>query len=202
MGLCLRDNLSDSFLIDVYWDEELLCSVYKKLFLKELSALASTPSRQEFLQVFALLETKLAKRTVVHVLAKKGYLSQELQKKLTAKGFSKAAIEHAIAFGQSGGFIDDEQELKRVIRSELRKGRGSQAILFKLKQKRVPEEQLHLLREEILKGEKQALEDWMRKRGISKDVSDRKQRQKLYAQLMRRGFSSEAIRSVLNDDWH
>ncbi len=202
MSFYLKNSPDDSFSIDVYWEEEFLHTVDRKLFFKELTALPPVLTRQEFSQVFFLLEVKLAKRLVVRLLARKGYLSRELEKKLSSKGFSIAAIEQAITFGQKGGYIDDEQELQRLIRSEMRKGSGPQAIVMKLKHKRVSEEQLKSIKEELRHRELTSLQEWLAKKRIEVDIGDFKQRQKLYAQLMRRGFSAEAISSVLKNDWN
>lgn len=200
MNVYLKNNPSHLLDLDIYWEDELLYTVNKKMFFKELQRLTNCPSRQEFIQTFSLLEVKLAKQAVVNLLARKGYLSQELEKKLSAKGFSPQAIDQAISSAKRGGYVDDAQELARFMRSEARKGRGPQMTLFKLKQKQVPEEALQQIKSDMFGSEHQVLQEWVKKKRIDSNFKDHKERHRCYAQLMRRGFSLEAIRAVFNCD--
>ncbi len=202
--LNVKDNLADSSLLDLFWGEDLFCSVFKKLFFRELNRLISLVDFAEFEEKWRALESKIAKQEVVKLLSRKGYLSDELRQKLALKRFSKEAIEHAISFGQKGGYVNDDVEIERIVRGALRKGKGPQAVLHQLKQKRVSEALIKEVRAPLFEQEKHALEEWVRKKYGAIDFPDRIQRQKIIGQLMRRGFSSEAIFSTLNrfEDWH
>ncbi|MBY0529731.1 MAG: recombination regulator RecX [Rhabdochlamydiaceae bacterium] len=202
--LSFKDHSSDSFLLDLFWGEELFCTVVKKLFFKELRRLSSLLDFAEFKQRWRELEVKIAKQEVIKLLSKKGYLSDELRQKLALKHFSDESIEQAISFTQTSGYIDDEIEIQRLVKSSLRKGKGPKAVLHQLKQKRIAAPLINEARTPLFEGEKSALEAWVQKKYGSIDFADRVQRQKVIGQLIRRGFSPELIFSTLNghEDWH
>ena len=53
-------------------------------------------------------------------------------------------------------------------------------------------------REEETNSEREALKKWIEKKSRSLDLSDRKDREKLLASLMRKGFSYSLIREMMD----
>lgn len=53
-------------------------------------------------------------------------------------------------------------------------------------------------REEEINPEREALKKWIEKKSRSLDLSDRKDREKLFASLMRKGFSYSLIREMMD----
>jgi regulatory protein len=195
MSLEVKAGKEDHRSLQVYWDGALIRTVNRALFARDLKVLARSQTRIAFEEAFRSLEEKIAKREVLKLLERRGHLSAELRRKLVAKGLSDSSIESALAFGKRGGCIDDDHQLKQIVRQEQSKGRGPQAILARLRQKMASAEQIRQLQAEIYREEKRSLEELIRKRYAKFDRKDPKTRQKIAAQLYRRGFSLEAIKT-------
>ncbi|MES2121963.1 MAG: regulatory protein RecX, partial [Chlamydiota bacterium] len=161
----------------------------KFLFLKDLKSIPSCDTLEEFSDHFQKLEIKLAKVLCFRLLAQRGMLSSELEKKLTSKGISSTTAKRAVQDCSERGFIDDQQHLKHLVRREQRRGLGKGMIASKLRfTKRVDPE---LLQEalEAIEPEGDILKQLVQKYAKKIDMSDSKAKQKLIAKLMRRGFS-------------
>ncbi|MEX0962090.1 MAG: RecX family transcriptional regulator [Simkaniaceae bacterium] len=65
----------------------------------------------------------------------KSFFTEELDKKLKLKKFSKKEREAAILKIQSFGYLDDVENAKRFIQGQFRKDFGPRSIVYKLKLK-------------------------------------------------------------------
>ncbi len=174
--------------VKVFHDEQEVRSFLKAVFISCLRN-KMPETFAEFLQ----LEAKVAKEQALNMLARRAYFKPELAQKLAAKGLAQTAVEGAIAFCESQGLFDDTCQLKCWIEKEQRKGRSARAILFKLKQKKMPVP-LQIERG-LLQGEAEQLSRWLQ---ASRKKIERMSPQQCYGHLLRKGFSSEAIRLALN----
>ncbi len=166
-------------------DGEVWREVSKCLFMNELRKI---PPR-EILEGFFAIEERVGRRYALHLLSRRAMLSSDLVGKLIAKGISEKTAQSIVQYCKDKGFLDDEQQIARLIAKEQRKGYGAKAIQFKFRQKGVrylPE--IH---------EKEAISKWIAKQKI--DWSDRHTVNKLIAKLLRRGFSSEVVINSIND---
>ncbi|MBS0620191.1 MAG: RecX family transcriptional regulator [Verrucomicrobia bacterium] len=143
------------------------------------SALKKTPhlTREEFSQ----LEIRLAKSYALYLLARRAYLTQDLEKKLRDNGYCKDAIQ--VAMETSAPYLDDAALKERLIAKERKKGLGSRRIAEKLRHKQIA---VPLSYEEDL----EALNRWLEKH--AKQV-EKLPREKLIARLARRGFPLDLI---------
>lgn len=161
--------------------------VSKSLFLNELRKI---PPR-EIIEGFSVIEERVGKRYALYLLSRKAMLSTDLEGKLTAKGISEKTARHIVEYCKDKGFLDDAQEIERMIAKEQRKGYGARAIQFKLRQKGVALRNIDGI------NEKEAVVKWIAKQKI--EWSDRDAVNKLIAKLLRRGFSSEVVINSVND---
>ncbi len=197
MALTLEYKKNDPKTLILLWDGEFWREVSKWLFWRELNKFSSQLTWEEFLGQYQALEQKLAKRQAIAYLAKRSYLSTDLERKLLAQGLSPEATRTAIAHCQEKGYINDQQQIARLIAKQQRKGLGAKAIHFKLRQKKVPEGLLQQGLKKTELSEKEALEQWLRKHERKIPRNNPLEKKKLMAKLMRRGFSADLVFELL-----
>lgn len=126
---------------------------------------------------------------------------KELYHRLKKKNFREEVINQAISFLKDNGFIDDELFAKAWIESRLKRSLGLRKIQNELNlkglDKKIIERQISEIKkfyseEEIVN--KIAKERFAKLKGIEPEIIKRR----LYAYLLRRGFSSEVIVDAIN----
>jgi regulatory protein len=121
------------------------------------------------------------------LLARKGYFSKELRKKLLEKGYPDEEISPLIQELTKRGWLNDQERANRFVESQRQKGYGAKMIALKLREKAGPiEVDLGESEEELV-----AL---IQKRYLSK-LSEK--REKVIQALLRRGFSYDLICKAL-----
>ena len=198
MSLCVQEGEVDVRYLEIYWENHLVDRLCKPLFFGRLKTLSSCQSMQECQEAIQKIETHLVKSEVLRMLARKSYFSDEIRQKLHLKGFSERAIAYALEVALKGGFSDDSQKTQRLIEREQRKGYGAQSIIFKLKQKKIPAEDLQLLKGNMVLEEKKSLQELLQKKYSRVDWKDPVSKRRALAQLQRRGFSFESIREAIS----
>ena len=164
MSLSIENKKEDPKTLILLWEGTPWREVPKWLFFSELRKIPARLTWEEFLSHFNLLEEKIAKKQAIVLLSKRSYLSSDLQAKLISKGLSSKAAQAGVVYCQQKGYLNDTQEIARLIAREQRKGLGSKAIFFKLKQKkRISNEQLKHGLDHTEVSEKEALEKWIKK---------------------------------------
>lgn len=146
-----------------------------------------------------LIVIKRAKLRAMHLLSDMGRTESQLRAKLKQGGYAEDGVEAAIRYVKSFGYINDMEYARSFIDS--RKDRKSKKELYAaLLQKGVPAEIVEQVFEEADYGEKdsrQAIEALMRKRSYNPETADVKEKQKMMGYLMRKGFSYQDVRNVL-----
>ena len=146
-----------------------------------------------------LIVIKRAKLRAMHLLSDMGRTESQLRTKLKQGGYAEDAVEAAIRYVKSFGYINDMEYARSFI--DGRKDRKSKKELYAaLLQKGVPAEIVEQVFEEADYGEKdsrQAIEALMRKRSYNPETADVKEKQKMMGYLMRKGFSYQDVRNVL-----
>lgn len=146
-----------------------------------------------------LIVIKRAKLRAMHLLSDMGRTESQLRAKLKQGGYAEDAVEAAIRYVESFGYINDMEYARSFIDS--RKDRKSKKELYAaLLQKGVPAEIVEQVFEEADYGEKdsrRAIEALMRKRSYNPETADVKEKQKMMGYLMRKGFSYQDVRNVL-----
>ena len=142
---------------------------------------------------------KRAKLRAMHLLSDMGRTESQLRTKLKQGGYAEDATEAAICYVKSFGYINDMEYAKSFIDS--RKERKSKKELYAaLLQKGVAGELIEQAFEEMDYGgadSRQAIEALMRKKNYDPETADVKETQKMTGYLMRKGFSYQDIRNVL-----
>ena len=154
---------------------------------------------EEVYDILRKLVIKRAKLRAMHLLSDMGRTESQLRTKLKQGGYAEDAVEAAIRYVKSFGYIDDMEYARSFIDS--RKERKSKKELYAaLLQKGLSSEIVEQVFEEADYGEKdsrQAIEALMRKRNYNPETADAKEKQKMMGYLMRKGFSYQDVRNVL-----
>ena len=143
---------------------------------------------------------KEAKNTAYRLLKIRNRSQQEIRDKLTQKDFPKEIVEETISYLESIDLIDDNLFAKGFIRSRLNKPFGKRRIVLELKQKGVApdiiENEFLLIADEI--NETDAAITLAKKRATKYSGIDKiKKQQRLFAYLIRRGFSGESAQKAI-----
>jgi regulatory protein len=145
-------------------------------------------------------EYQQTKQYVLRRLAAQNYHSNQLKKLLAERCVQVSTINRVVADCLGWGYLNDAAWLESFVRSRLKR-QGAQAILSKLYAKGIP---LDTARAEIEKWqnpdqEAEAISKLLRTRFRSKNLQDRKERQKVIASLMRKGFKLSAIQHAMQN---
>ena len=143
-------------------------------------------------------EYEKAKRYVVWRLSAQSYHSEPLKRLLKRKGYPQDIVEALITECQARGLLDDRAWLESFVRQRL--GRESaRAVVAKLRAKGIPSkeaaEAVACLQDPD--EEKQQIARLLETRYRSRNLGDFKERQKVVASLLRRGYPYEAVAAAL-----
>lgn len=163
---------------------------------------------QDYARIMEELLPKRAKLRAMNLLLKKDYTTAQLRKKLQEGGYPEEIISLALEYVQSYHYTDDQryavnyivfhqdQKSKKRIEQDLRSRGISQEVMEKA-----------WLQWEQEGGEQQEAEmisKLLRKRKYDSESATPAERQREYAFLMRKGFSSENVKKAVfgrHDTW-
>lgn len=189
-GLEIKDD--DPKTILLLWEGVPWRRVSRSLFFPELKKLPSKLTWEAFFEHFTLIEEKVGRRYACFLLSRKALFSGDLQQRLVSKGISLLTAQAVVGFCQERGYVNDVNEITRLVAKELKKGRSNKAVFFKLKTKKGVD--AALLQEHLQSfSESDALQKWLQKNLRKVDLHDPHERRKLIAKLCRKGFSLETI---------
>lgn len=138
-----------------------------------------------------------ARRLLIRKLGMKSYCTLELRRWLQEKGATQEIIEGLLAEFKS--YLDDAQWLETFVSAQRARRYGRRTIALKLMQKGFSEEEIAQALSESEEGgdEEAAIRQLLQSRYRSRNLQDYRERQKVIASLMRRGFSLDLILKIL-----
>ena len=123
----------------------------------------------------------------------------EIRKKLKEGFYPQEAIEYAIAFLKEYKFIDDENYGRSYIRTYGNK-KSKRQLEFELTRKGLDKEKISQLLEEGQVSESTQILRYLQKKGYQKGITLPKERAKLAASLIRKGFSYDAVYEAMEEE--
>lgn len=162
-------------------------------------------STEELDARFDLLEYKGAKSFVLRRLSQKNYHSQELIAALSKRHVTKEISEKIVQEFAVQGYLNDATWLASFVRVLRSQRFGFKAILLKLMHKGIPKreavEAISLIQENESEDQstKASIEQLLNTRYRNRQLSDRKERDKVIAALMRKGYELNEIFEVLKN---
>ncbi len=184
----------------VYLDEELAFVLYKgelsRYGIKEGAEL----SEDIYREILDTVLTKRAKLRCMNLLKSMDRTEFQLRQKLRQGDYPEEVAERAIAYVKKFGYVNDRAYALRYIES--RQGRDARRqIACDLRQKGISQDIIQEAFEEAEPQDEEALiRRLAEKKHIDPRTADRKERQRLYGFLMRKGFSADAIGRALREN--
>ena len=181
----------------VFLDEQFAFMLYKgelsRFQIKEGKELSESELDQ-----IRELQIKRAKLRAMHLLNVMARTEEGLRQKLQQNGYPKEAIEEAIRYVKSFGYINDEAYIRNFVecRCEKKSRREIEALL---NQKGIKGELVDKVLGEVYEehSDRIAIQELLIKKKWNPEEADEKDRQKIYGYLMRKGFRYEDIRQVI-----
>ncbi len=137
-----------------------------------------------------------AKNRGMWFLDRSDYSEKTLYEKIVAGGISSAAAARAVARLKELGLIDDEKLASRLAEQMSASNISKRESYAKLYQKGIPTDIIKSVLEETDFDEPSQVEAVIQKKYRNK-MSDKDGIQKVYAALIRKGFSYSAVRSAI-----
>ena len=143
-------------------------------------------------------EIRRAKLRALHLLCAMDRTEANLREKLQAS-YCDEAVETAIEYAKSYGYLDDERYVKAYIESKSRTKSRKQIEQELIFRKGVSKEAVERGFENAEVAEiTEVIQKYMHKKKIDPKTCDYEQRQKFFAYMMRKGFQIEDVKMVFD----
>ena len=146
---------------------------------------------------------KRAKLRAMHLLEDMDRTEAALREKLRQGLYPEDAVEGAVRYVKSFGYLDDARYAENFVRSR-RDSKSRKEIQAMLLRKGITAEQIEAAfeacyDEENGDGEKGAIQKILKKKRFSPEECDESEMQKIYAYLARKGFRYDTVRQVIQN---
>lgn len=137
------------------------------------------------------------KKRALFLLERMDRTEQQLYEKLRQSGYPEVCVEDAVNYVKEFHYIDDLKYAKTYIRYQQQK-KSRQRLMMDLMKKGVARDLIEqALMEEFVSDEREMIRTLLEKRHYDVNTTDRKEQQRMYQYLARRGFRSSDILSVM-----
>jgi len=181
--------------VNIFVDEAFFCGLHKETAVTFGLKIGKTVDEKWLKEVVFESEVKMAFEKAMDYLGIRMHTKKELFEKLFKKGYQKEIIDRAIERLEEYHYIDDSLFARQFIEQN---GKYSKKTLEnKLKAKGVASDIIKTSLDDREEDEELELcVSYAQKYAKIKDVSTQNGLQKLYASLMRKGFSFETIKKA------
>lgn len=167
----------------------------RKLGLKE----GMVVSEELYHQIMVEILGMRAKKRAMHLLERQDRTEKQLYDKLKQNGYPESCIEEAVSYVKSYHYIDDLRYARNYIRYHQEK-KSLQRLKMDLMRKGVSKEVIEAaIEEEYLFDEKRKIRELLEKKHYSNGTMDENAKRKIYHFLLRRGFKSSDVLSVMRE---
>ena len=184
----------------IFLDGESVFTVYKgELSRYQLEEGAVLPPEVYEELVNGVLKKRATLRAM-HILERTDKTEAQLRKKLEESEYPKEAVESAIAYVTSYGYLDDRRYSKHYIEWK-KQGKGKARLKMELAQKGISREIIEEVLESTDFGEtREMIRQIILKKRKTNIPMNEKEKQRLYGFLMRKGFASSDILAVMREE--
>lgn len=137
------------------------------------------------------------RKRALHLLEKQERTAHQLLQKLREGGYPEVLAKDAVSYCEGYGYINDQSYAERYVRT-YQATKSNLQLRNALYQKGIKGELVERALQEREYEEADMIKRLLQKRGYQPEQADRKEQQKTYQYLMRRGFSSSDIRSAMH----
>ena len=143
---------------------------------------------------------KRATLRAMHILERTDKTEAQLRRKLEESEYPKEAVESAIAYVTSYGYLDDRRYAEHYIEWK-KQGKGKARLKMEPVQKGISREIIEEVLESTDFGEtREMIRQIILKKRKTDIPMNEKEKQRLYGFLMRKGFSSSDILAVMREE--
>jgi len=189
--------------VSIFLDDTFLCGIPETLLLKLNLFIGKEVDQEEIQKLIDEKEHTEAKQKVIKLFNRRIYSELEITKKLGRKGYQEDIIQKVVGELKKSSLINDYLFAKAFVHDRLLlKPKGSFLIALELKNKGISETIIARVfsEEKIAEGDfDRALEIAKKRLAPLKSIKDKKTiKRRLYNFLLRRGFSYDIIRNILD----
>lgn len=184
----------------IYIEEEYLLLLYITDLRKYKLEVNQVISKEEYLEIYNEVVLRRAKLKAMLLLKSRDYTQKELRMKLVRYYYPDQAVDDALSYVMSYGYIDDERYAKNYVRYKMNV-KSRRQIEYALMQKGLDKYLIEQAFDEEYGTESHAIENAIRKKiGSLERIEElsKEDRQKIGAYLFRKGFSWDEIQSYMN----
>ena len=143
---------------------------------------------------------KRATLRAMNILERTDKTEAQLRRKLEESEYPKEAVESAIAYVTSYGYLDDRRYAEHYIEWK-KQGKGKARLKMELVQKGISREIIEEVLESTDFGEtREMIRQIILKKRKTDIPMNEKEKQRIYGFLMRKGFSSSDILAVMREE--
>lgn len=137
------------------------------------------------------------KKRALFLLERMDRTEQQLYEKLRQSGYPEICVQAAVDYVKQYHYIDDLKYARTYVRYQQRK-KSRQRLQMDLMKKGVARDLIErALEEEFVSDEREKIRELLEKRHYDYSCTDRKEQQRMYQFLMRRGYKSGDILAVM-----
>ncbi|MBP3278082.1 MAG: regulatory protein RecX [Butyrivibrio sp.] len=186
----------------VYLDGEFAFVLYKGELKEYGINVGAEISETTYEEITTVILSKRCKLRAMNLLQKKDYTTKQLRDKLDEGLYPKELVDEAIEYVRSYKYLDDERYARDYISYHMTT-RSKNRIMQDLTGKGLSKEMLHPIIEELYAEESGDIEFdqikvLLEKKHYDPGSVDYKEKQKIMAFLMRRGFQMSTIKKAMN----
>lgn len=181
--------------LEMFVDDEPWRELHVAIFGSRPKLPGECGSGEELKALFRQLEYKQAKLYTLKRLAAKNYCSHELAQLLQKRCVSSHTISQVIQEFQNLGYINDKDWIAGFVQRYWTRGTGPQAIMMKLRAKGVSGPAAEEAVSQVCGAgaQQEKIRRLIATKYRTRDLSDFKQRQKVVASLIRKGFAFQEV---------
>ncbi len=182
----------------VYLDEQFAFVLYKGELSRYRLQEDCELSQETFEQIKREVLLKRAKLRAMHLLNQMDRTTQQLRLRLERDLYPKDIVEQAIDYVASFGYIGDEEYAKRFIASK-QNLKSKKEIILLLYQKGISKDIVQKAVDSCYQEEDEitAITRIVEKKRFQIEGATDKEKKKIYDYLLRKGFSYEGVRQVI-----
>lgn len=189
----------------IYLDEQFAFVLYKGELSSYRVKKGESLTEEAYQEIYVKVLPKRAKKRCLNLLKSRAYTEKKLRDKLKEGRYPDKIIDEAIEYVKSFHYIDDYDYACQYIQYH-KAGQSKRKLEEKLRAKGISGEILaRAFEHSYERGEEEGLQlmqakHLLEKKGYTPEGTDWKERQKLFAFLLRRGIPCEIIRQLLNTE--
>lgn len=168
-----------------------------EIYRYKLKEGTSLPEEQ-YREILDTVLTKRAGERMMHLLKNRDYTEYQMRQKLKQGFYPEEVIEKVVCIGRRQRYLDDRR-YARVYIEQKSKQMSRRMLSVKLSEKGISREIIEQALSEGVQDEENALDAMIRKKNVDFSRLDWKERQKICAYFMRKGFTYENISKKINE---